>query len=91
VFATADGVVESIQVHPERGNFIVIRHGMVYQTQYSHLKDIVVKKGDNITAGQVIGHVGNTGIAQAPHLHYEVVENGKLVDPQLFLPEMPGC
>jgi murein DD-endopeptidase MepM/ murein hydrolase activator NlpD len=63
------------------GNSIVIDHGYGYRTRYAHLNDFKVKLGDQITRGQVIGFVGNTGKSTGPHLHYEVEKNGKKVNP----------
>ena len=85
VMATGNGVVESI----ERklwgyGNSVVINHGYGYKTRYAHLNAFNVKKGQKVARGQIIGYVGSTGKSTAPHLHYEVVKNGKKVDPIHF-------
>ena len=82
VFATADGVVEDV-VKSDRGkgNFIRIRHNHGYETTYSHLASMSVRKGQKVEQGEVIGRVGSTGMAFAPHLHYEVLLNGHYVDP----------
>ena len=82
VYATADGIVADV-VKSERGkgNFIRIRHKHGYETTYSHLGTISVREGQSVKRGAVIGRVGNTGMAFAPHLHYEVLLNGSYVDP----------
>jgi hypothetical protein len=87
VMATADGIISESAYNDSRGNYIHIKHSDVYSTQYIHLKSSVVKAGDNITKGQTIGYVGNTGLSVGPHLHYEVLKNGQLVDPKDYLPK----
>jgi len=82
VFATGDGVVKKIR-HSRRGygNTITIDHGYGYKTFYAHLSKILVKKGQKVKRGEVIGLVGNTGKSTAPHLHYEIVKNNKKINP----------
>ena len=82
VFATGDGVVKKIR-HSRRGygNTITIDHGYGYLTFYAHLSKILVKKGQKVKRGEVIGLVGNTGKSTAPHLHYEIVKNNKKINP----------
>jgi murein DD-endopeptidase MepM/ murein hydrolase activator NlpD len=87
VMATADGIVTESKYNDGRGNYIHIKHSDVYSTQYIHLKSSIVKAGDKITKGQTIGYVGNTGLSVGPHLHYEVIKNGQLVDPKDYLPK----
>lgn len=82
VFATGDGIVKGIQEEKrEYGNHIAIDHGFGFVTFYAHLSKILVKNGQKITRGQVIGYVGNTGKSTSPHLHYEVRKNGRAIDP----------
>ena len=82
VFATADGVVvESGYTSGGLGIRIFIDHGYGYKTNYGHLEKVLVKKGDRVKRGDVIGQVGNTGLSMAPHLHYEVIVNGRKVNP----------
>lgn len=90
VYATADGVVVFSRFGPNYGNYIRIKHGDSYSTQYSHLDNATVKQGDKITRGQVIGLVGNTGLSKIPHLHYEIIKDGIMVDPKDYLPKLPG-
>lgn len=85
IYATGDGKV--IQVSSSRrgyGKKVVIDHGYGYKTLYGHLDAFNVKKGQKVKRGDVIAFVGNTGVSTAPHLHYEVRQNGKLVNPLNF-------
>jgi len=81
VAAAADGRVVFAGTLPERGNCIVIDHGMGVHTVYAHLSYIGVKMGDNVTRGQFIGRVGTTGFSTGPHLHWEVRIGRTPVDP----------
>ena len=72
VYATADGVVESAVRRGGYGNCIDIAHGYNYLTRYAHLSEILVKSGDEVKRGDLIGKVGSTGKSTGPHLHYEV-------------------
>jgi len=85
VYATGDGVVSTVKsVRRELGNHIIIDHGFGYQSVYAHLDGFNVRVGQKVKRGDVIGFVGNTGLSTAPHLHYEVLANGRNVDPALF-------
>jgi len=85
VYATGDGVVErTIKSRRGYGNQVVIDHGFGYKTLYGHLNDFNVKKGQKVKRGDVIAFVGSTGLSTAPHLHYEVHQNGKKVNPINF-------
>ena len=72
VFATADGTVEEASRHSGYGNCIDISHGYNYMTRYAHLSEILVKPGQEVKRGELIGLVGSTGKSIGPHLHYEV-------------------
>jgi len=72
VYATADGVVSVAQRQAGFGNCIDIDHGFNYLSRYAHLNEILVKAGDSVRRGQMIGRVGSTGKSKGPHLHYEV-------------------
>lgn len=85
VFASGSGVVEFAGSKDELGNTIVINHQNGYVTSYSHLKDIRTRKGRTIGKGEIIGTVGNTGNSSAPHVHYTITQNGKEMDPELFI------
>lgn len=85
VFATGDGAVKTVKSQRrELGNHIIIDHGFGYQTVYAHLDGFNVKVGQKVKRGDIIGFVGNTGLSTAPHLHYEVLLNGRYVDPALY-------
>jgi murein DD-endopeptidase MepM/ murein hydrolase activator NlpD len=71
------------------GNFVEIQHGFGYVTVYGHCSRLAVKEGDRIDRGQVIGYLGSTGQASAPHLHFEVWKDGEVVDPRQVLPGEP--
>ena len=84
VFATGDGVIERVRRSRSSrgyGNCIDVDHGHNYKTKYAHLSKILVKRGQKVKRGQVIGKVGNTGGSVAPHLHYEVIYKGRKVNP----------
>lgn len=82
VFATADGKVKEVKSRKTTsGRYIIIDHGSGYETQYSHLSRIDVKKGQKVRRGDIIGLTGNSGLSLSAHLHYEVKYNGMRVDP----------
>ena len=86
VFATAAGKVESASFNGAYGNFLVLNHGFGLTTRYGHLADFTVRAGDTVQRGMVVGHVGMTGRTTGPHLHYEILVNGQLINPlQLLL------
>lgn len=85
IYATGDGVVERADAMAQGyGNHVVINHGFGYQTLYGHMKKMLVKPGQKIKRGQLIGLVGSTGLSTAPHVHYEVWKNGERVNPVNF-------
>ena len=81
VYATADGIVQSLDYDKKRGLFIIINHAFGFQTQYFHLDNFFIREGQSIKAGEKIGLVGNTGKSTAAHLHYEVHFEGVAIDP----------
>ncbi len=82
IYATADGTVSNVSVRfSGYGKMVEIDHGFGYRTRYAHMHDFVVKKGQQVKRGDVIGYVGSTGLSTAPHLHYEVFINDQRVDP----------
>ena len=85
VRATANGKVASSGWAGGYGRMVEIDHGNGLSTRYGHLSEIVVKVGDTVKIGQVIGAVGSTGRSTGPHLHYETRIDGEAVDPQKFL------
>jgi murein DD-endopeptidase MepM/ murein hydrolase activator NlpD len=85
VFATADGSVESASYSGDYGNLIVLKHGFGLATRYGHLSGFAVKPNQTVKRGTVIGFVGSTGRATGSHLHYEILANGKLINPLQLL------
>lgn len=87
VHVTGDGVVEEIKENRTRsgyGTYILVNHGFSYQTFYAHLDKVMVRVGQKLKRGDIIGEVGNTGLSVAPHLHYEVRKNERPIDPINF-------
>ena len=85
VVATADGRVVSVERAMKlQGTRIIVDHGNGYETVYAHLSDVLVRKGQEVSRGEVIARTGNTGTSFAPHLHYEVIRNGRQLDPLCF-------
>lgn len=86
VYPTMDGVVEeTIYSRFSYGNHIIVNHGSGYKSLYAHLAKIVVEKGQEIDKNTVIGLVGSTGWSTGTHLHFEVWENGRAINPLIFL------
>ena len=81
VFATADGIVKEVRISETFGKLIMIDHGYGIVTLYAHLHNFIVREGDRVKRGNVIGEVGNTGLSSGQHLHYEVHIDGREVDP----------
>jgi murein DD-endopeptidase MepM/ murein hydrolase activator NlpD len=82
VYATGDGIVKEVKtLFGGYGKYIEIDHGFGFVTLYAHLSGFEVRKGQRIKRGELIGYVGNTGQSTAPHLHYEVRKDNKLVNP----------
>jgi len=83
IYAAGDGVVVMAQRNGSFGNYIRIRHNSDYQTAYAHLNGFApeLAKGTRVTQGDVIGYVGTTGRSTGPHLHYEVLEDGRQINP----------
>ena len=85
IYSTGDGVVSKVKRSKRGyGNYIKINHGFGYETLYAHMSKYIVKKGQKVKRGEVIGYVGNSGISTAPHLHYEVRKDNKKIDPVNF-------
>jgi murein DD-endopeptidase MepM/ murein hydrolase activator NlpD len=81
IYATGDGTVIQSGTKQGYGNCIMIDHGFGYKTLYGHNSKNLVRIGQKVVRGEVIGHVGNTGKSKGPHLHYEVLLNDKYVNP----------
>lgn len=84
IYATGNGRVVKAQKQRGYGNMVIIDHGYNYKTVYAHLNKYIVKRGQRIKRGEIIGYLGNTGISTGPHLHYEVRKNNRAVDPINF-------
>ena len=84
IMASGDGKVIRARWCGGGGNCIKIRHNSTYSTVYAHLKNFArgIREGVRVTQGQIIGYVGSTGMSTGPHLHYEVIVNGKKVNSQ---------
>jgi len=84
LYATGDGVIESTKRISGYGKTVVINHGFGYETLYGHMNKIIVKSGQNVKRGDIIGYVGSTGLSKAPHVHYEVHKDGQKINPVNF-------
>ena len=84
IYAGGDGVVQVAKYNGGYGNYIKIRHNSEYSTAYGHMSKFAkgMHPGVRVTQGQIIGYVGSTGRSTGPHLHYEVIQNGKRVNPR---------
>ena len=80
ITATASGVVEQSGYTAGNGNFVKVKHNKTFSTQYLHMSKILVRRGQRVTQGQVIGLVGSTGLATGPHVCYRFWKNGVQVD-----------
>lgn len=86
IYATGDGVVITVRTNlTGYGKEVEISHGYGYVTKYAHMSNFNVKVGQNVKRGECIGYVGNTGTSTAPHCHYEVIKDGKKVNPILYI------
>jgi murein DD-endopeptidase MepM/ murein hydrolase activator NlpD len=85
VYATADGTVASAAPAGEYGNLIVLTHEFGLSTRYGHLSRFNVHAGQRVARGDVIGYVGSTGRSTGAHLHYEILANGKQINPLQLL------
>ena len=85
VLATNDGIVRLTVEHFFSGKGIFVDHRLGFYSMYFHLSEVLVKDGDHVKAGQVVGKVGATGRATGPHLHWGVKLNGAIVNPYALL------
>ena len=84
IMASGDGIITRARWCGGGGNCIKIKHNSTYQTIYAHMKNFArgIREGLRVKQGQIIGYVGSTGKSTGPHLHYEVIENGKKINSQ---------
>lgn len=85
VIAVASGVVTWSGTRFGYGNLVEINHGKGYVTRYGHNKSLEVKVGDTVKKGQLIARMGSTGRSTGPHVHFEVLRNGRSVDPTRYV------
>ena len=83
IFASGNGVVEKVGLEGGYGKYIRIKHNNGYETAYGHMSAFAkgMEAGKRVRQGQVIGFVGSTGLSTGPHVHYEILVNGRFVDP----------
>jgi len=89
IYASGNGVVDKVGWESGYGKYVRIRHSNGYETAYGHMTAFArsTQPGARVRQGQVIGYVGSTGLSTGPHLHYEILVNGRFVDPlRLKLP-----
>tara|TARA_B110000046_G_C12993762_1_gene399075 strand:+ start:548 stop:1522 length:975 start_codon:yes stop_codon:yes gene_type:complete len=85
IYSTGKGkVIVADESRSGYGNRVIVDHGYGYQTLFAHMSKILVKPGQEVNRGEILGLVGNTGLSSAPHLHYEVLKNGGKVNPVNF-------
>ena len=80
--AATDGVVSFAGWHGGHGRYVMVKHSGNLTTAYAHMSRMLVRVGTRVSAGQVIGYVGSTGLSTGPHLHYEVYRNGQAINPR---------
>jgi murein DD-endopeptidase MepM/ murein hydrolase activator NlpD len=83
IFASGNGVIEKVGLEGGYGKYIRIKHNNGYETAYGHMSAFAkgMEAGKRVRQGQVIGFVGSTGLSTGPHVHYEILVNGRFVDP----------
>ncbi|MDZ4298773.1 MAG: M23 family metallopeptidase [Moraxellaceae bacterium] len=85
IFTVADGIVIKAGWHNGYGNMVEIDHGDGLVTRYAHAKSLVVKEGDVVSKDQLIAYMGTTGRSTGVHLHYEVLKNGRQINPSQIM------
>ena len=84
IYASGNGKIYRAQRSSTFGKVVYIDHGYGYKSIYAHMSKMVVRRGQQVRRGDIIGYVGSTGLSVAPHLHYEVHKNGKALNPISF-------
>jgi murein DD-endopeptidase MepM/ murein hydrolase activator NlpD len=87
IYATADAIVEYAHYHKTSGygRLIILDHNFGFKTLFGHLSKIVVKNGEFVKKGDLIGYTGSSGLSNGPHLHYEIRYIGMVLNPKYFL------
>lgn len=85
IYAAFDGKVLHSAYSKSYGNFVILLHPGNRKTVYAHMSKRLVKKGENVKKGQIIGKVGSTGYSTGAHLHFELIEKGKKVNPESLI------
>ena len=80
IYAVAGGIVTTAGYDVEKGNYVVLDHGGGLETEYQHMKSLLVSAGQSVVQGQVLGYVGSTGNSTGPHLHFEARQDGAPAD-----------
>lgn len=87
IVATGNAMVSRIHSHKSKGLTLLLNHGFKTKSFYAHLSKLLVKQGQRVKRGQAIALAGSTGLSSGPHLHYEILYNGKNKDPTHYLIE----
>lgn len=90
IYAAADGVIKMSRYNGGYGNCVFIDHLYGFESRYGHMQKILVRKGQRVKRGDKIGLVGKTGVATAPHLHFEIHFKGKEVNPRHYFFDDPS-
>ena len=85
IYATRAGVVTTARNSSSGGNYVTINHGDGFSSSYLHLRNYVVSRGQAVSAGQLIGYMGSTGISTGSHLHFAIYYNGRAVNPAQYV------
>ena len=86
VYATRSGTVTVADYEWDgAGNYVFINHGDGYSSVYMHMDYYIVSVGEYVSAGEVIGYVGTTGLSEGPHLHFGIAYNGAYVNPANYI------
>jgi len=85
VKATADGIVSFSGWSGGSGNLVALEHGLGFSTYYAHNRLVIVKAGQKVKRGDILGYVGSTGNSTGPHLHYEIWKEGRSLNPSTHI------
>ena len=85
VIAVASGVVTRAERQAGYGYLVEIDHGNGFRTRYGHNAELLVERGTHVLQGETIGKMGTSGRSTGPHVHFEVIRNGKIVNPKPYV------